>query len=143
MNAMINKINELAGDREMANIARPIDPSMIQQIGDRLVKSSDKFVKYKVDTNPNSDSFSCPITPEQFAGDVAHWNIISTLMTEYSKLINEPSRGYDEDTKTYLRDTATKLRRAAFKLKTIQKILTKSHPDLAEATVQIKSFTNS
>lgn len=143
MNAMINKINELAGDREMANIARPIDPSMVQQIGDRLVKSSDKFVKYKVDTNPNSDSFSCSITPEQFAGDVAHWNIISSLMTEYSKLINEPSRGYDEDTKTYLRDTATKLRRAAFKLKTIQKILTKTHPDLAEATVQIKSFTNS
>ena len=142
MNALINKINELAGDREMTNIARPIDPTMVQQIGDRLVKSSDKFVKYKVDTNPNSDTFTCPITPEQFAGDVAHWNIIATLMTEYSKLINEPSRGYDEDTKSYVRDTSTKLRRAAFKLKTIQKILTKTHPDLAEASVQIKSFSN-
>lgn len=139
LNAVINKLKELRADKGLKDIERPIDQALAQRIGNCLVKSSQKIVKYKIDPSADIDK-ACPVTVEQYAGDVAYWNLISDTVTEFSAIIEDPARNYSPEIKSSLENIQSKLRKALFKIKTIRKLLEKSDPAIVESTVEIRSF---
>lgn len=139
LNTVINKLNELKSDNELSGIERPIDSDLVSKINGCLIKSSQRISKYKVNPDASAESV-CPVTVEQYAGDVVYWNLIATLATEIDSLVNDPKRGYDRVAKDSVTNTHIKLRKVLFKIKTIKRLLMKTQAALVESTAEIKSF---
>lgn len=140
LTALINKFKELRGDRELDSVDRPLDPDLLKTLGDCLVKTAQKVIKHKVNADANAN-VTCPVTVEQYSGDVCYWNQISQLAQEYGGLIRDPKRGYDSDASSTLENTITALRKSQFKLKTIRKMLLKQDPASVETTAEIRNIT--
>lgn len=137
MVAIINKIEELKSDKELAQIERPIDPDMLETICKTVVKSSKSIIKIKVST---ADKIMDKMTSEQFMGNVHHWNTIADTITTIQSLVSDNSRGYKDKTSQMMNDTRDELKNVAFKLRSLRKIMLNEDPALVSVIPEVKSF---
>lgn len=137
MNAIVNKIEELKADKELSQIERPIDPDTLEAICKTMVKSSKSIIKIKVST---TDKIMNKMTPEQFMGNVHHWNTIAELVTTIQSLVGDNSRGYKDKTSQMMNDTRDELKNVAFKLRSLRKIMLNEDPALTSVIPEVKSF---
>lgn len=138
LNALSNKFKEIMNDKDLGQIERPVDPSVIESVCKILVRSAKSAAKYKIDPMGNSVD-NIPV--ESFCGNISYWNNIADLMINVTGLTGDSVKNYSQDTKKHIKDTQTELRQAVFKLKTIKKFLTKKDAALVNIIPEIKSVT--
>ena len=138
LTAIINKIKELKNDRDLDNIERPIDTTIVEKMCDLLVKSTKSKINIILDRNKGTFN---QITPEQFNGYSEYWSYMADTIMELGRLLRDAKKGYKQDTLTCLDTTEKALNKTAFKLRGIRKLIISADSSLGNAIPDIKSIT--
>jgi hypothetical protein len=138
MNAIINKIKEMKNDRDIDNIERPIDPSLIGKMCEALRKSGRDVAAIKF--NKSSKILNNQITVEQFNAIASNWTYIADMMTEIGRLVNDSKRGYKSDATDVIKQATEDLGKSGFKLRGIRKLIILEDPAMGNMIPEIKSF---
>lgn len=138
MNAIINKIKEMKNDRDIDNIERPIDSSLIGKMCEALKKSGRDVAAIKF--NKSSKILNNQITVEQFNAIASNWTYIADMMTEIGRLVNDSKRGYKSDATDVIKQATEDLGKSGFKLRGIRKLIILEDPAMGNMIPEIKSF---
>ena len=139
MQAIINKLTELKGDKDLGNIERPIDPECVEKLCKITKDSGINSTKIKV--NP-SNKFLDKVPVETFIGYVTYWNTIVDLMRSVDELVSDKARGYKSDTISTINTTEEDLKIAGFRLRSIRKVIVLEDPSIGNMVPEVRSFKN-
>ena len=134
INTTTNKLRELREDKELSDIARPIESDTLNSLCDLIVQSS-SLTNIKLDA---SKKLSDELSAEEFSEKVTFWNYIADEMTEILKLVRDTNAQYEDDTKNYINAAVEKLRHRAAKLRTTKKVLLTEDETFAKIVPEIK-----
>ena len=139
MQAIINKLSELKGDKEINSIERPIDPECIEKMF-KICKASGSSIS-KIKMAP-TDKFLDKISSDTFIGYVTYWNVLADLMTSMQELVMDSTKGYGnkDNSVSTLKSTQEDLKVAGFRLKSFRKIILQEDPALASIVPEIRGF---
>ena len=136
LGAISNKLKELLNDKNLENVSRPIDGSVVATLCDNLDETTSR-VSTKVSTSGN---FLDSISADKFIADVITWNMIVDITTSIVTLVDSSKMDYFEDTKNKVRNFLMDIRPVGFKIKSVKKLVSQQDPTLGSTIPEIKSI---
>ena len=147
VNAAINKIGELNKIRELKNIERPIDETILKDIMNsvsEIVNAKIGDMKSRTVNNFNhskDDSDKQDFPADKLMGVVTELNTTVDLFECIASLIKDKDRGYSESVlKVYNQITNSDLTSSMGHIKIMIKLLARRNPELAAMLPQLKTL---
>lgn len=136
LGAINNKIKELLNDKNLKNVSRPIDGTVISSLCDNLKETSTKFTA-KVST---ADGILKAMPAEKFIANVVTWNMIVDIASSIVELVNSGNMDYFEETKNKVRTFTGDLRPIGFRIRGLKNVVLQEDPTLGSTIPDIKSI---
>ena len=141
LNGLGNKLDELMKDKELSNIERPIDTTLIEEICKSLSNSANSIAITKAKLKNTEDSVADLFPAEQMVKYVVTWNLIADIAGTLQSLITDSKRGYSNDIKAHLVNVFTSLTPVTYKLAAIRKRLVTDDSSIGSIIPEVKMIT--
>lgn len=125
LQAIKNKISELANDAEMKNIEKPLDKELLNGLCKCINKTNNiPVLNYNPEDQDIKESLQkSGITPEVIAGCVTQWNTVAETYNAIHKFVHNSQWNYPSSVKTDVNNAKEQIKQDCFKLKSYIKIL--------------------
>lgn len=141
MNAMKVKLTEMLGDKDIADIERPLDPIMVEKVCTAMKNTIKKNVLYKFKSESMGEIIeTLKKDQEAIIGRFNIWNELVMLFSEVSKLVKNPDKKYSEDAKFLVNDLSGECRKCLNSLKMLKKQADKIDPAISSIYPEIKQL---
>lgn len=134
LGAIANKLKELNNDKELKNVSRPIEGSLISNICEGLKKTADSVNKIKA---ASSDSLLKTISADKFIKNIVTWNMITDVLSSLTIVVK--NMDYPDTVKSTIRTTSQDLRSVCFKLRGLRNLIIQEDGALAAMIPDLKS----
>ena len=137
INALTNKINELNRDKDLENIDRPIDDTMIETLCNMISQTSSEFLKVKISTGT---SISDVLSVTELTNSISLYNQIIGLMTSLGTIIKDEKRHYSSVSDKCFAVTEENIRKVGFRIKSLSKIMKAENAAVASMIPEISQI---
>ena len=120
INALINKIVELNKDKDLENIDRPIDETMVEKICQISEKTASEFSKKKISTD---STITDVLSVTELANTITLYNQIVKLMGSLGSVVKDTKRNYAETALKGYADTVDNIKQIGFRIRSFAKIM--------------------
>ena len=120
--AINNKLTELKNDKELKNIERPIDTSVLSTMFEILKNTGHGVFPEKI-SGSSEGNISATIPPEKLATYVMQWNSIVDLIVNIDSILKDSRFGYDDSIISEYGMTTKALRGIGWKLRSLRRLI--------------------
>jgi MoxR-like ATPase len=137
INALQNKVKELMNDKDLKNIDKPVDHSMIATMFDLIKATASKYCGIRVST---TGTIATKYSDTEIMNAITRYNQIEGFTETLGNLISEEERHYDTATSNLFSEVRDNISNVGFKLRAIKKMLSHENPSLASMLPEIANM---
>jgi hypothetical protein len=135
---MVNKFDELARDKEVENIERPIPAELIESVCD-IAKTTATKICGTLKMDPGT-KISTILSSEKATGMVVEWNSIADLFSSIISLVDNPGMNYRQEIIHHVKNTIENIKTVPFKLRSLRLMLITETSSMANLIPQVKNI---
>lgn len=137
INALQNKIKELMNDKDLKNIDKPIDHSVIATMFDQVKATASKYCGIRVST---AGTVATKYSDTEIMNAINRFNQIARFTSTIGSLISDEERHYDTTTLNLFTEVQDNIKNVGFKLRAIKKMLSHENPALADMLPELENM---
>lgn len=123
-----DKLTEMANDKEIKDVTKPLEDEIILKFFDLLSYNADKIVKMKI--SPSAD-ISSVLSQEKLTGMITNWNYLFDLTKQVKNIVTSSSNSYTKEVTSKMPDFEKSMIDTQTRLSSYVKLASKNFPEFA------------